>query len=91
MENNWEQEPVRTPTEISRFTIRLFDRHEGFDENLEPVIVQEARFEFVGVAQNGEFIKEYGGDLVPFLTPAQISTAQQFMANMRAKAEAEVL
>lgn len=91
MEDNWEQEPVRTPTTISRFAIRLFDTYEGLDEELNPIITQSARYEFVVVDQNGEFVKEYAGDIVPFLTSGQISAAQQFMTDMRAKAEAEVL
>jgi len=42
------------------------------------------------VLDNGE-AREVTGDLVPYLTQAQISGLMDFMADLRNKAEAEIL
>jgi len=50
-----------------------------------------AHFEVRVLEADGNMFGLINGDLVPHLTPAQISGLMDFMADMRAKAESEIL
>jgi len=51
---------------------------------------KEARYRVEVQMDSGE-VREVAGDLVPYLTQAQISGLMDFMADLRNKAEAEIL
>jgi len=70
------------PTAIADLTVRL---HDG--------ATQSAEYWLTVVDQNGVRIEFPGqsGDLVPHLTPDEISALQDFMALLRARAAAQVL
>ncbi len=77
-------EPTRIPISIRDISIDLFDPDPLGEE------VQGVRYSVQIVFDNGE-IGVRTGNLIPQLTPAQITQLQTFMATMRAKAEDEFL
>lgn len=80
----WEKEVVRTPTSIGSIFIALTD-NDGEPAN------HIATFNIQILDQNGEYYKARTGDLQPHLTPEQTTAIINFMAEMRTKAEAELL
>jgi hypothetical protein len=76
----------RTPTSIGTLRIRLIDE-DGISANM------RAYYSVDVLDENGEKIDFPGtdGDLVPHLTPTQISNLVAFMQAMRDKAVAEFL
>lgn len=77
-------EPTRIPVSIRDISIPLFDPDPLGEE------IQGIEYSVQIVFDNGE-IAVRTGDLVPQLTPTQITELQTFMAEMRTKAEAEFL
>ncbi len=77
-------EPTRIPTAILDISIDLFDPDPLGEEN------QGVRYSVQIEFDNGE-IAVRAGNLVPQLTPAQITQLQTFLADMRTKAAAEFL
>lgn len=90
MADNWTQEQAKTPSAIRQFEIRVFDER-TLDENQNPVVTPFIRYSIIILDQNGNRLREVAGDLTNFLTPEQVATAEQFLSNMRAKAELELL
>lgn len=78
------EEATRIPQAIGRIEILLISP--------DPLSGQqdEAQYEVQVKYNNGE-TKNIYGNLVPHLSPAQISSAQSFLAAMRTKAVAEIL
>lgn len=78
------KEPVRTPTAIADLEVTLFSP--------DPLGTAPSGATFnVQVRYSTGEIRNLTGDLVPHLTPAQITSLQNFMAAMRTKAVAEIL
>lgn len=77
-------EPTRIPVSIRDIAIPLFDPDPLGEE------IQGVEYEVQVVFDNGEIVVRTG-DLVPELTPTQITDLQTFLADMRTKAEAEFL
>ncbi len=77
-------EPTRVPIAIRDISIDLFDPDPLGEEN------QEVRYSVQVVFDNGDLVVRTG-DLVPQLTPSQITQLQAFLADMRTKAEDEFL
>ena len=79
----FEQAMVKAPVAISDIVIRLKDR-------VDPVPLQEATFMITVVYDDGSETM-VRGNLIPHLTAVQKTQIQAFMAEMRTKAETEVL
>ena len=77
-------EPIRVPVSIRDISIPLFDPDPLGEET------QGVRYSVQVIFDNGD-IAVRTGDLVPELTPTQITDLQAFMAAMRTKAIAEFL
>ncbi len=77
-------EPTRIPTAILDISIDLFDPDPLGSEN------QGVRYSVQIEFDNGA-VAVRTGNLVPQLTPAQITQIQTFVADMRTKAVAEFL
>ena len=85
----WPTEENRVPTSILRISVTLLDSLEtDIDGDL---IGQSAEFSLYIVDQNGQPIKEIGGDLVPHITTAQRNALMDFMTSLRAQAETQLL
>ena len=76
---------TKTPDSIEDISIELYQLDDG-DGTFTP----GARYS-VQVRYSDGDLDVITGDLVPHLTPAQINTLLTFIADMRTKAEAEVL
>jgi len=77
------KEEPRIPAAIGDISVVLTD-YSGVDPST-------ARFEVQVLMQDGNIFKLIQGDLAPHLTSAQISGLMDFMDDMRAKAESEIL
>ncbi len=77
-------EPTRIPVSIRDISIDLFDPDPLGGE------VQAVRYSVQIEFDNGEVVVRTG-NLVPQLTPTQITQLQTFLADMRTKAIAEFL
>lgn len=86
---SFEQEQGRMPASIGDISIVLTD-YAGMDEDGVPLI-DTADYEVQVLQADGSMFRLVGGNLVPHLTAGQISALQTFMANIRAKAIAEIL
>ena len=80
---------AQVPTTIPRLTITLSDRLAHGEEPAS----QLANYQLVLLDQNGRRIPfpKDTGNLVPHLTPAQITALQSFMTDMRTLAEAQII
>ena len=77
-------EPVRTPTAIADIEIRLYSP--------DPTGSETARAEYsVQVRFSDNSVRVVAGDLVPHLSQAQINGLLNFVADMRTKANTEIL
>lgn len=78
------REPTRTPVAIGNIEIRLYDP--------DPAEMNQRGADFAVVVRfdDGE-VKVMRGDLVPHLSQAQINALLGFVADMRTKAETEIL
>lgn len=86
--------PTVSPQAIGGLRVTLEDVPARGDPD-DPVIAyqparKEARYRVEVQMDSGE-VREVAGDLVPYLTQAQISGLMSFMADLRNKAEAEIL
>lgn len=77
-------EPTRVPVSIRDISIDLFDPDPLGGE------VQGITYTVQIIFDNGDLVVRTG-NLIPQLTPAQITQLQTFLADMRTKAEAEFL
>jgi hypothetical protein len=82
-------EANRVPTSIPIFTVTLIDN--AGDDAAAVAIGKHARFQIRVSDQNGETLREFSGDLQPHLTGGQITGLLDFMTDLRAQAEAEIL
>ena len=77
----WVPEGNRVPTSIGNIVITLKDTD----------IAQTVAFTVRVLDQDDVMMRDLQGNLAPHLAPAQITALQDFMADMRAKAVAEIL
>lgn len=80
-------EPSRVPAAIGGIVITLKDTPAGGGEPAS----QSAHFQIEVLAADGARLASRRGNMVPHLTAGQLSNLQTFLANLRAKAEAEIL
>lgn len=80
----WSTEPNRIPTSIGTIALALFD-HDGVPAN------HTITFNVAVLDQNEEVLAARTGDLELHLTAAQKIVLVDFMAEMRTKAETELL
>lgn len=80
----WEQQVAKAPTYIGTIRITLAD-NDGIAEN------HIVNFHVQVLDQDKDTIRELSGDLVPHLTGAQKTALVGFLADIRAKAVAEIL
>ena len=76
----------RTPVAIRDLSVVLVDYVEDCDRPAR----QEARYEIQVEYNTGEIIVKQG-DLVPHITPTQITALQEFIAGLRIQAEEQIL
>lgn len=86
--------PTITPVAIEGIRVTLTDSQAVGDPS-DPVYgyrppIRAAHYRVEVRMDNGE-VRELQGDLVPYLTQAQISGLLTFMADLRLKAQAEIL
>lgn len=81
----FDQEPTRTPTAIGSIVVALKDAFDG-----EGTPYQSAHFDVKVELSDGTVITRRG-NLVPHITAAQRQGLMDFMASLRAQAEAEIL
>jgi hypothetical protein len=85
----FQKEANRVPTSIPIFTVMLIDN--TGDEDASVDIGKHARFRVRVFDQNGDILREFGGDLKPHLTAGQIAELLDIMTDLRAQAEEEIL
>lgn len=73
---------TKVPTTIGKVEVRLIDDVDNGRSILGRVTVLD---------QNGEFIREWSGDLRPQLTSAQLTALSNFLDSLRTKATAEFI
>lgn len=80
----WGQQEAKVPTYIGTIRITLAD-NDGIAGN------HIVNFHVQVLDQDKDTIRELSGDLVPHLTGPQKTVLVSFLADMRAKAESEIL
>ena len=80
----FDRQANRTPAAIGPLRIKL-------DDPTGVTVEMQALFHLSVLDQDGQVMKEIGGDLTPHLTPAQRSGLIQLMQDLRALAAAEIL
>lgn len=82
----FDPEDPRSPSAIGNLKVIL---HTWPDA--EGIIDQAASFQVEVLDQNGQALRHRNGSLTPHLTPAQRSGLSQFMADLRAQAETQIV
>jgi len=81
---SWNQETIKTATTIGRIELQLVDPSDDPSE-------RRGLYHVEILDQTGARMDRRSGDLVPYLSAAQISALQNFLDWTRAKAVAEIL
>jgi hypothetical protein len=81
----FEKETTRTPTAIGDLTVVLTTRKNEGDTS------ETATFIVRVLDQDSKVMRAIDGDLVPYLTQAQVSALLAFMADLRKQAEDQIL
>ena len=76
------QEANRVPTSIGDINLALNDWES---------VANTARYVLEVKDQNGDVMKVIDGDLTPHLTAGEVTTIQDFLATIRARAESQIL